>query len=77
MKLVGEGADDAGGVFDDTMTEMCDELVDGSVPLLIPTPNATNEIGYNGDKFLLNPSLTQSQHLKWFKFLGEYIQYHI
>jgi hypothetical protein len=25
---VGEGADDAGGVFDDTITEMCRELVD-------------------------------------------------
>lgn len=23
VKLVGEGADDAGGVFDDTITEMC------------------------------------------------------
>lgn len=24
VKLVGEGADDAGGVFDDTITEMCE-----------------------------------------------------
>ena len=23
VKLLGEGADDAGGVFDDTVTEMC------------------------------------------------------
>jgi len=23
IKLIGEGADDAGGVFDDTITEMC------------------------------------------------------
>jgi E3 ubiquitin-protein ligase HERC1 len=23
VKLIGEGADDAGGVFDDTITEMC------------------------------------------------------
>ena len=26
IKLIGEGADDAGGVFDDTITEMCAEL---------------------------------------------------
>ncbi len=26
VKLIGEGADDAGGVFDDTITEMCREL---------------------------------------------------
>lgn len=71
VKLVGEGADDAGGVFDETVTEMCDELICGTVPLLIPTPNAASETGYNRDKFLLNPSLTQPQHLMWFKFLGE------
>lgn len=28
VKLVGEGADDAGGVFDDTITEMCQVLPD-------------------------------------------------
>lgn len=28
VKLVGEGADDAGGVFDDTITEMCQVIED-------------------------------------------------
>ncbi|XP_018024010.1 probable E3 ubiquitin-protein ligase HERC1 isoform X2 [Hyalella azteca] len=70
VKLVGEGADDAGGVFDETMTEMCHELVSGAVPLLISTPNAVSETGNNRDKFLLNPSLNQPHHLVWFKFLG-------
>ncbi|XP_042891775.1 probable E3 ubiquitin-protein ligase HERC1 isoform X3 [Penaeus japonicus] len=70
VKLVGEGADDAGGVFDDTMTEMCHELVTGGVPLLIPTPNAASDAGNNRDRFLLNPDLTQHHHLLWFKFLG-------
>uniref|UniRef100_T1JES7 HECT-type E3 ubiquitin transferase n=1 Tax=Strigamia maritima TaxID=126957 RepID=T1JES7_STRMM len=70
VKLVGEGADDAGGVFDDTITEICQELEGGLVPLLIPTPNAVNETGYNRDRFLLNPSLNLEEHLQWFKFLG-------
>ncbi|XP_075226553.1 putative E3 ubiquitin-protein ligase HERC1 isoform X4 [Lycorma delicatula] len=70
VKLVGEGADDAGGVFDDTITEMCEELLNGSVPLLIQTPNAINETGYNQDKYLFNPTLNQRNHLLWFKFLG-------
>lgn len=39
---MGEGADDAGGVFDDTITEMCIELTNGSLPFLIPTPNSVN-----------------------------------
>ncbi|CAG9773088.1 unnamed protein product [Ceutorhynchus assimilis] len=70
VKLVGEGADDAGGVFDDTITEMCQEITTNVVPLLVPTPNALNEDGFNRDKYLINPQLTSSQHLSWFKFVG-------
>ena len=50
VKLVGEGADDAGGVFDDTITEMCHELENGIGQLIIPTPNMLNDIGYNRDR---------------------------
>ncbi|KAG8223097.1 hypothetical protein J437_LFUL002045 [Ladona fulva] len=70
VKLLGEGADDAGGVFDDTITEMCQELTSGQVPLLVPTPNALNDTGYNRDRFMLNPQLSSPQHISWFKFLG-------
>ncbi|XP_067298543.1 probable E3 ubiquitin-protein ligase HERC1 isoform X4 [Pseudorasbora parva] len=70
VKLVGEGADDAGGVFDDTITEMCQELETGVVDLLIPSPNASAEVGYNRDRFLLNPSACLEEHLLQFKFLG-------
>ncbi|KAM6980533.1 putative E3 ubiquitin-protein ligase HERC1 [Aplochiton taeniatus] len=70
VKLVGEGADDAGGVFDDTITEMCQELETRVVDLLIPSPNATAEVGYNRDRFLLNPSACLDEHLLQFKFLG-------
>ncbi|KAG7482607.1 putative E3 ubiquitin-protein ligase HERC1 isoform X5 [Solea senegalensis] len=70
VKLVGEGADDAGGVFDDTITEMCQELETGVVDLLIPSPNATAEVGYNRDRFLLSPSACHDEHMLQFKFLG-------
>ncbi|CAH1119370.1 unnamed protein product, partial [Phaedon cochleariae] len=70
VKLVGEGADDAGGVFDDTITEMCQEVTSGVVPLLVPTPNALNDEGFNRDKYLLNPHLGSQQNMAWFKFLG-------
>ncbi|CAK6980322.1 probable E3 ubiquitin-protein ligase HERC1 isoform X7 [Scomber scombrus] len=70
VKLVGEGADDAGGVFDDTITEMCQELETGVVDLLIPSPNATAEVGYNRDRFLFNPSSCMDEHMIQFKFLG-------
>ncbi|KAK1891774.1 putative E3 ubiquitin-protein ligase HERC1 [Dissostichus eleginoides] len=70
VKLVGEGADDAGGVFDDTITEMCQELETGVVDLLIPSPNATAEVGYNRDRFLFNPSSCMDEHMLQFRFLG-------
>ena len=70
MKLIGEGADDAGGVFDDTITEMCVELTSGSVPLLVPTPNAVSDTGYHRDRFLLNPEMAAPSQLSLFKFLG-------
>ena len=52
---------------------MCDnqqELNTGVVPLLIPTPNTTNEVGYNRDRSLLNPALTDPSHMEMFRFLG-------
>ena len=50
VQLIGEGADDAGGVFDDTITEMCVELETGVVPHLLPTPNSRTETGNNQDR---------------------------
>lgn len=40
VKLVGEGADDAGGVFDDTITEMCQVGVPAAQPLR-PRPGSS------------------------------------
>ncbi|XP_070543560.1 probable E3 ubiquitin-protein ligase HERC1 isoform X2 [Ptychodera flava] len=70
VKLVGEGADDAGGVFDDTITEICQELETGIVNLLIPTPNAVSDAGQNRDRFIFNPSANTEEDLQRFKFLG-------
>ncbi|XP_035245722.1 probable E3 ubiquitin-protein ligase HERC1 isoform X2 [Anguilla anguilla] len=70
VKLVGEGADDAGGVFDDTITEMCQELESGVVDLLIHTPNSSADVGSNTDRFLLNPAAMSEDHMVQFRFLG-------
>ncbi len=73
MKLIGEGADDAGGVFDDVMSEMCRELSDNAgnqLDLLISTPNGKDEVGLNRDKFLLNSDELTPLKAQHFKFLG-------
>lgn len=71
VRLIEEAADDAGGVFDETITEMCEEIKTGVMPLLLPTPNNINDVGYNRDKFLFNPQMVQPQHVNYFKFLGK------
>ena len=48
---------------------MCDELQNGSLPLLIPTPNGRDDNGTNRDCFLLNPLANSPLHLNIFQFL--------
>ncbi|XP_059157195.1 E3 ubiquitin-protein ligase HERC2-like isoform X2 [Physella acuta] len=70
VKFVGEGVDDCGGGYSESIVEMCEELQNGSLPLLIVTPNGRDEAGANRDCFLLNPMLHQPVHQNMFKFLG-------
>lgn len=70
VKFVGESVDDCGGGFSESIAEMCDELQNGSVPLLIQTPNGRGEAGANRDCFLLDPTLNSILHMNMFRFLG-------
>jgi len=63
--------DDCGGGYSESVAEMCDELQNGSVAILIQTPNGRDESGSNRDCFLLNPSLRSSLHQNMFRFFGQ------
>lgn len=67
---MGEGADDAGGVFDDTIAQMMEELQSQTVKLLVLTPNGRNETGYNQDRYLFNSKMKRNKQLLLFQFLG-------
>ena len=69
--MVGEGADDAGGVFDDTITEMCREVASPELGLLVRTPNGHADAGRNRDRCILNPERRAQEDMKHFWFLGE------
>lgn len=62
VKFSGEGVDDCGGGYSESICEMCEELqLPNLLPLLIATPNGRNETGVNRDCFILNPrALLQS-----------------
>lgn len=49
---------------------MCDELQNGSLPLLISTPNGREEAGTSRDCFIINPALKTHQYQTMFRFLG-------
>ena len=68
--IVGESVDDCGGGYSESIAEMCDELQNGSVHLLIQTPNGREESGSNRDCFCLNPTLKSQLHNNMFRFLG-------
>lgn len=70
VKFVGESVDDCGGGFSESIAEMCDELQNGSIPLLIQTPNGRGEAGANRDCFLLDPTLVTILQMNMFRFLG-------
>ena len=71
--LAGESVDDCGGGYSESIAEMCDELQNGSLPLLIMTPNGRDESGSNRDCFLLNPALKTSLHQNMFRFMGGWL----
>ncbi|XP_046386640.1 E3 ubiquitin-protein ligase HERC2 isoform X3 [Ischnura elegans] len=46
VKFVGESVDDCGGGYSESIAEMCEELQEGAVALLVPTPNARGDHDY-------------------------------
>lgn len=70
--FVGESVDDCGGGYSESVAEMCDELQNGSLPLLVLTPNGRDDAGTNKDCFLLNPAAKSSLHMEMFRFLGTF-----
>ena len=70
MTFEGEGGIDAGGLFRDSLREICAELqCEGSLKLLIPFPNQ-RRMGSGQGKWILNSSLSDGQHLEMYRFLG-------
>lgn len=64
--------DDCGGGYSESIAEMCEELQNGSLPLLMATPNGRGDAGASRDAFLLNPTANTPLHLNCFRFLGDF-----
>ncbi|EKX39710.1 hypothetical protein GUITHDRAFT_76204, partial [Guillardia theta CCMP2712] len=68
----GEGGSDHGGLFRESVREICAELqsINGSLKLFVPCPNQRMCIGENQDKWIPNIFATSALHLSMFRFVG-------
>jgi len=71
--LENEGAEDAGGPYREAITQFCQDIRMRELGLLIPCPNAKEEVGFNQDKFIVNPSAMSPVKLQQFEFIGKLI----
>ena len=69
-KFKGEGGIDAGGLFRETIDQICEELQSASLPLLVPTPNNKTAYGEYREKWTISPSASQPHHLEMLEFFG-------
>ena len=68
-----EGGIDAGGLFRETLDQLCDELQSGCLPLLIPTPNNRSAFGEYREKWTVNSSANNETNFEMYKFMGALI----
>lgn len=76
--LEGEGGMDAGGLFRESLREMCAELQPtaatpppgGGLGLLVPSPNHRAGAGLGRDRWILNPRRASAEDLAMLQFLG-------
>ena len=69
--FTGEGGTDRGGLFRESLREMCAELQsDGPLRLLLPTPNARRALAGAATEWLVNAALRDAEHLAMYEFLG-------
>ena len=77
VKFLGPGEEgtDAGGVYNESLSVMCDELHDRSLPLFVRSPNNRSGVGEEQNCFVFNPSATSAVSREHFHFVGRLIGY--
>ena len=71
VNLKGERASDAGGPYNEILSEICDDLQSDYIDLFINTPNNKYNIGELRDKYIINPNCDNINHKNAFEFIGK------
>ena len=75
IKFLGEGSIDAGGPFRESLTNIANELEQGTVPILLRSPNNKNEHGINRECFILDSRSKSPSHKFMFKYFGGFLAF--
>ena len=70
VEFKGEGGSDGGGLFRESIDQICEELQSLCLPLFIPSPNNKTAFGEDREKWTINPSSKQATHIEMYEFLG-------
>jgi E3 ubiquitin-protein ligase HERC2 len=77
VQFAGEGAQDVGGPFRETLTNIVSELESTTLPLLIKTVNNRMDHGFNREAWTLNPDANSPTHQELFKFMGRFLGFNL
>jgi N-acetylneuraminic acid mutarotase len=70
VRYKSESGIDAGGLFRDSLTQVCTELQSPHIPLFIPCPNARHGVGITLDKYMPNRSCDSDIFISMYEFVG-------
>jgi hypothetical protein len=66
----GEGGSDHGGLYNESVSQMCKEIMSLSLPLFLPSPNSSHDIGSFREKYVPRYSSTSPLHKGLYSFVG-------
>lgn len=71
ITFVAESGMDAGGVYREGMSRICEDLFSPNFNLLLICPNGQHDVHVNIDKYIPNPQQTGPLALEMFEFVGK------
>ena len=69
----GEGGADHGGLYNESVSQMCKEIMSVSLPLFLPSPNSSHDVGSFREKYVPRYSSTLPLHKGLYAFVGKWM----
>ena len=71
VNFTGEGSIDAGGPYNEVISNICEELQSKYLPLFVQCPNGVQNLGENRECWVPNPAASSGIQREMFVFLGK------